>query len=142
MFSAKTLAQRVLLARRDLQWDQDELSRKSGISRGYISEIERLRKTNVGIEVVFALADALGVTVPYLLGVTDNAVGEPIDQLQADNYMVVEVKSPEQRRALQQVIDAYSALSAGQQRFAINMLRMMRQAEEEEHAPLSPRIIE
>jgi transcriptional regulator with XRE-family HTH domain len=142
MFSAKTLAQRVLLARRDLQWDQDELSRKSGISRGYISEIERLRKTNVGIEVVFALADALGVTVPYLLGLTDNAVGEPIDQLQADNYMVVEVKSPEQRRALQQVVDEYSALSANQQRFALNMLRMMRQAEEEENAPLSPRIVE
>ena len=76
MFKAKELADRLLLSRRDLHWDQEELSRRSGVSRGYISEIERLRKTNIGVEVVFALAEALGVTVPYLLGISDDPLGE------------------------------------------------------------------
>ena len=63
-----TMAQRILLCRRDLDWKQEELSAKSGISRTYISEVERGQITNVGIEVIEALAKALGVSPSYLIG--------------------------------------------------------------------------
>lgn len=66
------LGKRLLLSRRDLGWNQDDLAEKSGISRGYISNIERGRITNVGVEVVFALAEALEVTPAYLLGLVDD----------------------------------------------------------------------
>lgn len=67
-----TMAQRILLCRRDLDWKQEELSAKSGISRTYISEVERGQITNVGIEVIEALAKALGVSPSYLIGWEEN----------------------------------------------------------------------
>lgn len=144
MFNAKLLAQRILLSRRDLQWDQEELSRRSGVSRGYISEIERLRKTNIGVEVVFALANALGVTVPYLLGISDDALGEGGVVLPAmeSGYVTIDSDNPEDRRLVQQVIDEFLALSPKTKRVAVGMLHAIRQIEEEDNAPLAPRIIE
>lgn len=144
MFNAKLLAQRILLSRRDLQWDQEELSRRSGVSRGYISEIERLRKTNIGVEVVFALANALGVTVPYLLGISDDALGEGGEVIPTTEYGYVTIDSdnPEDRRLVQQVIDEFLALSPKTKRVAVGMLHAMRQIEKEENEPLAPRIIE
>lgn len=144
MFKAKELADRLLLSRRDLHWDQEELSRRSGVSRGYISEIERLRKTNIGVEVVFALAEALGVTVPYLLGISDDPLGEiGIVLPEMDSgYVAVYLNDPEERRQVQQVINELSALSPKSRRVVIEMIRSMRQIEEEENAPLVPRIVE
>ena len=144
MFKAKVLAERLLLSRRDLHWDQEELSRRSGVSRGYISEIERLRKTNIGVEVVFALAEALGVTVPFLLGISDDALGESgIVLPEIDSgYVAIYLNDPEERRQVQQVITELSALSPKSRRIVIDMIRSMRQIEEEENAPLVPRIVE
>jgi transcriptional regulator with XRE-family HTH domain len=140
MFDSRKFGNRVLLSRRDLKWDQEELARVSGVSRSRISEIERGRGTNVGIDAIFALAQALGVTAGYLLALTDDPLGEPSDRVANDDSLVIEVETTEQRILLQQVIDVFTSLPSQQQRFAINMLRMMRQAEEEENA--TPRIVE
>jgi len=146
MYSAKTFADRLLLARRDMRWDQGELASKSGVSRGYISEIERGVKRNIGVEIVVSLADALGVSVSYLLGLSDDALGEGSERVlreQSGDYVVFEVESGEERRVMQQLIDEYSALSPRSQRLAIEYLRMMRQVEEEERERENrpPRII-
>ena len=146
MYSAKTFADRLLLARRDMRWDQGELASKSGVSRGYISEIERGVKRNIGVEIVVSLADALGVSVSYLLGLSDDALGEGSERVlreQSGDYVVFEVESGEERRVMQQLIDEYSALSPRSQRLAIEYLRMMRQVEEEEREreQRPPRII-
>lgn len=135
MYSAKTFADRLLLARRDMRWDQSELASKSGVSRGYISEIERGVKRNIGVEIVVSLADALGVSVSYLLGLSDDVLGEGSERVlreQSGDYVVFEVESGEERRVMQQLVDEYSALSPRSQRLAIEYLRMMRQVEEEE----------
>ena len=135
MYDSKVLASRVLLSRRDLDWDQKQLSEQSGVSRPYISQIERARKTNISVDVLFALADALGVTVQYLMGLTDDPLGEGSERVlreQSGDYVVFEVESGEERRVMQQLIDEYSALSPRSQRLAIEYLRMMRQVEEEE----------
>lgn len=146
MYSAKTFADRLLLARRDMRWDQGELASKSGVSRGYISEIERGVKRNIGVEIVVSLAEALGVSVSYLLGLSDDVLGEGNERVireQSGDYVVFEVESGEERRVMQQLIDEYSALSPRSQRLAIEYLRMMRQVEEEERERESrpPRII-
>ena len=73
MTATSGLAWRLLRSRRDMNWRQEDLAQASGVSRTYISEIERGRVTNVGVEALSALADALGVTVQYLLGLTDDA---------------------------------------------------------------------
>ena len=135
MYDSKVLASRVLLSRRDLDWDQKQLSEQSGVSRPYISQIERARKTNISVDVLFALADALGVTVQYLMGLTDDPLGEGSERVlreQSGDYVVFEVESGEERRVMQQLVDEYSALSPRSQRLAIEYLRMMRQVEEEE----------
>lgn len=146
MYDAKMLASRVLMSRRDLDLDQKQLSEQSGVSRPYISQIERARKTNVSVDVLFSLADALGVTVQYLLGLSDDPLGEGSEKVlreQSGDYVVFEVESGEERRVMQQLIDEYSALSPRSQRLAIEYLRMMRQVEEEERERESrpPRIV-
>ena len=101
MYDSKVLASRVLLSRRDLDWDQKQLSEQSGVSRPYISQIERARKTNISVDVLFALADALGVTVQYLMGLTDDPLGEGSERVlreQSGDYVVFEVESGEERR--------------------------------------------
>ena len=70
------LGSRVLLARRDLDINQKELARRVGVSRPFISDIERGKTTNVGVETVAALAKALDVRPAYLLGLSDVVVEE------------------------------------------------------------------
>jgi transcriptional regulator with XRE-family HTH domain len=109
------------------------LAEKSGVSRTYISEIERGRITNVGIEAIFSLAGALGVTVSYLLGLTDDALGEGAERVvQASDYITFDVDSDADRRTLRALVDDYTALRPEHKRLALSYLRMMRQIEEEE----------
>ena len=88
---SNTLGDRVLLARRDLNINQDELARRAGISRPFVSDIERGKTTNVGVETVYALAEALGVRYAYLLGVSDVVVDED-DTEENDTLTVKEAR--------------------------------------------------
>lgn len=80
MFDMKTLRERLLLSRRDLDINQDIVAERSGISGAYISKIERGRADNVGVKTIFALAQALGVSPAYLLGLTDNPLAGVDDE--------------------------------------------------------------
>jgi len=135
MYSAKTFSHRLLLERRNMRWDQAELAEKSGISRGYISEIERGIKKNVGVEVVFALAEALGVSPQYLLGVTDSPLGESdarVMREMAGEYVTVDVDSDEERRLVRSLMDEFNALPRRAQRTVIDMIRLLRRMESDE----------
>ena len=72
MLNARTFGLRLLISRRDMGWEQEKLAAESGVSRSRISEIERGKGVNVGVDSIFRLATALGVTVPYLLGLNEN----------------------------------------------------------------------
>ena len=144
MFDIKVLATRLLLSRRDLGLDQLELAARSGISNSYISDLERGRARNVGVDVVFSLAEALGISTSYLLGITDDPLGEGTDLVQkvmTGEYIAVDVDSQEQRKLLQEVIDTLTVLPPRDRRIALDILRSMRKIEEEDNAPLVPRII-
>lgn len=56
----------ILIRRRELHMTQNDLAEASGISRGYISTIERGR-ANFKVEALIAIAMALGVDYHELL---------------------------------------------------------------------------
>ncbi|TXH47637.1 MAG: XRE family transcriptional regulator [Desulfurellales bacterium] len=122
MYSALTLAQRILLSRRDLDWKQENLAEASGVSRTYISNIERGRITNVGVEVIFALAKALGVSPQYLLGLTEDPLagvpdGDAEERQQFD-------------AVTQEFLNLFQQLSPQQQSTLLSIAKVIKAADE------------
>jgi transcriptional regulator with XRE-family HTH domain len=118
-----TLAQRVLIERRTLNWNQDQLAAKAGVSRSYVSHIERSQIPNPTIDVVEALAAALGVSPAYLLGWSDiplpgeaNAIGEERVPYTVDPR-------------IQELIDLFEDLDAPTQQIALDIIRTIRRSQ-------------
>jgi transcriptional regulator with XRE-family HTH domain len=65
---AKELGRQVLTRRKQKGLSQTELGELSGISRNYVSLIERGEAKNVSMKVINQLAVALGVTTAQLTG--------------------------------------------------------------------------
>ena len=139
MYSAKVLGQRVLLSRRDLGWDQEQLAAASTVSRSRISEIERGKASNVGVEGIVSLAEALGVSVEYLLGLSDAPIVEPAGAVlreMAGGSVTIDVDSDDERRLVRALLAEFVALPAGVQPIAIEMVKLLRQAAEPAPAPV------
>ncbi|MCB9134205.1 MAG: helix-turn-helix transcriptional regulator [Anaerolineales bacterium] len=62
------LADQVFNRRRALGISQSELAERAGISRNYVSLIERAEASNLSLNVLHNLANALGVTAAELTG--------------------------------------------------------------------------
>lgn len=62
------LGRQVLRLRKGLGFTQDELAEKAGISRNYVSLIERGEASNLSVNVLNSLATALGTTPAQLTG--------------------------------------------------------------------------
>jgi transcriptional regulator with XRE-family HTH domain len=130
------LGDRFKKARDRVGLSQGQVAEYAETGQGYLSNIELNKRWPSTWGLLEKLARQYKTSTDYLLGLTDDPKPYQVNATDNDKLTV------EQVGLLQQAIDEFSALSAGQQRFAINMLRMMRQAEEDEHAPLSPRIVE
>lgn len=112
VYMNNTLGGRVLLARR------------VGISRPFISDIERGKTTNVGVETIHALAQALGVRPAYLLGVSDVMVDEDNeDGVLYEGRAVYLVDDEEERKLLQELLELFQKLNGADQRLALSMMR-------------------
>jgi transcriptional regulator with XRE-family HTH domain len=61
-----SVGDRIKEIREDRNWTQDRLAEVSGISKGYVSEIEN-NKPNPSSESVLRIANALGASIDYLL---------------------------------------------------------------------------
>lgn len=57
---------RIKAAREDLNWKQEKLAKNAGISKGFLSDIEN-NKRNISSESALKIADALGISLDYLL---------------------------------------------------------------------------
>lgn len=117
------LATRLWSSRRDLHWNQGDVAERSQISRQYISDLERGRITNPGVEVIAALAAALGVSPAYLLGWSDiplpgeaNAIGEERIPYTVDPR-------------IQELIDLFEDLDAPTQQIALDIIRTIRRSQ-------------
>ena len=65
--------------RSELSLSLDNLERKTGISKGYLSQLERGDKSNPGIDVVKKLAKGLGVPIGDL--VEEEQIYAPIEKI-------------------------------------------------------------
>jgi transcriptional regulator with XRE-family HTH domain len=117
---------RILLSRRDLNLNQDALAAAVGVSQAYISGIERDKITNPTLEVVEGLAAALGVSPAYLLNLTDNPLG--LEQTAGDDQVVLDVRSPEERRLVVDTVEELQSLSDEDQRLALGLIRQIRRS--------------
>lgn len=120
---SKTLAWRIRSSRDDMNWNQEDLAQKSGVSRSYISNIESGRVVNVTVDVVFALADALGLSRAYLIGLTDDPLGGIKDE-DSD-----ETKAPTPTVGAE-LLELYQQLSPQQQDTLLGIAKVLKAADE------------
>lgn len=133
----KAFGRNVLISRRDLNMTQKELADRIGISQSYITKIERGRAKNMSVELVFDLATALSVSPAWLLGLSQDPLGVETD-LENEQYVVIDVEDSSQRRLVQEVLDAFVAMSPVNQRLVTSIMRMIRQAEEDQRLTSQP----
>lgn len=132
-----TLAARVLLSRRELGINQDELARRAGVSRTYISKIETGGVKDIMTDVAIGLAMALGVSVPYLLGLTDVPSEYPGTPLHAtESSLTFEIKDRSLRRTVQELVAILVELAPEDQQFIYEMAERMWRSERRE-----PRVV-
>lgn len=117
---------RILLSRRDLGINQDALAAAVGVSQAYISGIERDRITNPTLEVVEKLAEALGVSAAYLLGLSDDPLGR--ERVAGDDQLVLDVRGPEERKLVGDVVEELQGLGTEDQRLALGLIRQIRRS--------------
>lgn len=61
-----TTGDRIREIREQRQWTQDQLAEATGISKGFLSDVEN-SKAKVGSEYLLKIADVFGVSADYLL---------------------------------------------------------------------------
>lgn len=77
-----TVGERIKARREELGWKQDDLARKAGISKSFLSDLEN-GKRNVGADKLLDIARALSLSLDYLMTGKDNKKEEsPARELQ------------------------------------------------------------
>src|SRR5687767_9695620 len=73
------IADTLKVARGRLGWSRETLAHHSGVSWSAIAQIETGRRKDVRLSSLAALADALGVSVDYLIGTAAATTPQPFD---------------------------------------------------------------
>lgn len=71
-FDLKKLAQRVHLLRAERRWSQGDLAEAAGLSQSQVSMLENVKFVNPPINVLWAVAEATGVSKEYIMLLTDD----------------------------------------------------------------------
>lgn len=118
----KALGQRILLARRDLGITQEQLAESVAIDRSYVTNIERGRSQNIGISVLYRLAEALGIEIPYMLGIETLPPPRSLREKIID--MVVD---DEERQQIERLIAYFGTLSDTDRNIVLNLAEQLSQ---------------
>lgn len=118
---------RLHLSRRDLHIKLIDLAAQVGVSQSYLSKIETGRAKNVSLDLIEALAKALGVRPEYLLGWSDDPLGEGNTISSAvDGRVVYQVSNPGEYRAMQELLGIWPELTDDDKRLLIDMATKFR----------------
>lgn len=135
-----TLGDRIHLARRQRDINQAVLARSAGISPTYLSEIERGKTGGVSVDIVVSLANVLGVSVPYLLGLSDaqNTADDGAPTEASSARLVFEIRDDSLRAAVIEIVDTLRNMTPAQRRLFVEMVLKMRRLieHEENNAPI------
>ena len=71
MLNMQELGKRIVATREQIGWSQRDLVRVSGVGQNNLSALEQGKKPSVRADTVVRLAEALGVSADYLLGLMD-----------------------------------------------------------------------
>ena len=123
-----TLAVRLLLSRRDLRMNQDEIAERAGVSRAYVSDLERGKVDNPTLDVINSLARVLQVRPEYLLGWSDDVLGEDRPANIAEGRLVYQVRGPTEYRLAQELLEAFNELMPEDQRILLGIAERLRRA--------------
>lgn len=74
--AAKAFGKRVRLFRRQKRWSQEKLAIEAGLDKAYLGRVER-GETNIGIENIAEIAEALDIEIVDLFKVEHRSVGRP-----------------------------------------------------------------
>ena len=127
---SSVFAARLLLSRRDLDLNQDQLALLAKVSRAYISDLERGKVVNPTVDVIEALAKALDVRPEYLLGWSDDATGEDRPGSVAERRVVYEVANAAQYHRMQQVLALFNELDWEYQELALKIIEEFGRAQQ------------
>ena len=122
------LAKRLHMSRRDLDLNQDYVASKAGVSRAYISDLERGKTDNPSVRDIAAIAAVLGVRPEYLLGWTDDPLGESRSPSLAENRIVYQVDTPDEYRQVQEILDLFHEFDPETRALAIQVMRTFRRS--------------
>lgn len=121
-----TLANRLLLSRRELDVTQEDLAARAGnVSPAYVSSLERGKVTNPTVEVLEALAQVLGVDPAYLAGWSDDALGEDKPGNVAAGRVVMQVDDAAAAKAAQELLELWSELGAEDRRLLTDLAQRL-----------------
>lgn len=116
-------AQRLLLARRDLDLTQTALAIQAQISPQYISDLERGKTDNPSVRDLERIAAALGVSPSYLLGWSD--IPLPEEAAAIGEARVPYTVNPR----IQELIDLYEDLDPANQAIALEIINTLRRSQ-------------
>jgi len=96
-----TFGEKVLSVRKNLKWSQEELASKVGTSAPIIGRYER-NEIKPSIDTAKNIADALGVTIDYLIGTSDKMV---LDKKMLERFEQIDHLTPEDKEKVIYFID-------------------------------------
>ena len=96
-----TFGERILALRKKLKWSQGELAKKIGTSAPIVGRYER-DEIKPSIEVAKKLADALGVTIDYLVRESGNII---VDKKLIQKMQDIEKLEEEDKKQVYYLID-------------------------------------
>ena len=129
-----------MLSRRDSDIKQVDLARRIGVSRAYISKIETGTVNNITVEVLMKLAEILGVSVNYLLGLTDAPLtddGAPIEAGQ--ERIVFEIRDADLRAVIIELVSIVREMTPAERRYFLDVaqkLQRLMESNSENKAPI------
>lgn len=120
---------RILLSRKDLKLNQHQLAERSGVSRGHIAKIERGEVNNPTIDIVYRIADALGVSRAYLLGFTEDPLHEVEEYEEIQLPALKRNPSSTYRTLGAELLDIFDQLSSDSQQILLTIADKLRLAD-------------
>ena len=110
-----TFGERIITLRKKLKWSQDDLAKKIGTSAPIIGRYER-NEIKPSIETAKNIADALEVTIDYLIGGTDKLV---LDKKMLQRFEEIENLSQNDKTKIFDFIDLVIRDAKTRQAYAI-----------------------